>query len=78
MIPTLLYVSSRFSSHSSASPSPHFSSGASADFPFAGRKYEWSLLENELKAHRSRLVVIYGRRRVGKSRQKLKNARADS
>ncbi len=36
--------------------------------PFFGRSYEFSLLEAELKKTAASLIVVYGRRRVGKTR----------
>lgn len=35
---------------------------------FIGRKKELDLLGGELNQHRARLIVIRGRRRIGKSR----------
>lgn len=34
---------------------------------FYGRKYELSLLEERYKSNRAELIIIYGRRRIGKS-----------
>lgn len=39
-----------------------------SDFPFIGRKRELALLQNELNTDHARMMILYGRRRIGKTR----------
>ena len=32
-----------------------------------GRQYEWELLDDVMKSNESEMVIVYGRRRVGKT-----------
>ena len=39
-----------------------------SEFPFVGRKRELDLIQSEWNSDRARMMILYGRRRVGKTR----------